>query len=166
MRILSFFTISILVLLDQISKVYAQSNFVVPYQIINPWFRFRFVENHGVAFSMPVPSPFVIILTVIVLIYLTLLLSGKHIVLKNQNSKKERQSIALEYIRLKKYEIMAIVLVFAGALGNLIDRIQFGAVTDFIAVGSFPVFNLADTWISVGVGIYLIGEMFGKKQTQ
>jgi signal peptidase II len=42
-------------------------------------------------------------------------------------------------------------LVGGGALGNLIDRIRAGAVTDFIAVGSWPPFNLADVSITLGV---------------
>jgi signal peptidase II len=42
-------------------------------------------------------------------------------------------------------------LVGGGALGNLVDRIRAGAVTDFIAVGSWPPFNLADVSITLGV---------------
>jgi signal peptidase II len=42
-------------------------------------------------------------------------------------------------------------LVAGGALGNLTDRIRAGAVTDFIAVGSWPPFNLADVSITLGV---------------
>ena len=46
---------------------------------------------------------------------------------------------------------LAAGLVGGGALGNLVDRIRAGAVTDFIAVGSWPPFNLADVSISLGV---------------
>ena len=46
----------------------------------------------------------------------------------------------------------------AGALGNLLDRLtQEGRVTDFISVGNFPVFNVADSSITVGTIILLIG---------
>jgi signal peptidase II len=38
----------------------------------------------------------------------------------------------------------------------LIDRIRFGPVTDFISVGSFPVFNIADSSITVGVGLLIL----------
>lgn len=51
---------------------------------------------------------------------------------------------------------VAIGLEFGGAIGNLIDRIQIGHVTDFISVGNFPVFNIADASITVGVGVMLI----------
>lgn len=48
---------------------------------------------------------------------------------------------------------LALGLQLGGALGNLIDRLRFGTVTDFVAVGVFPVFNAADASISVGVAI-------------
>lgn len=51
----------------------------------------------------------------------------------------------------------ALVLQFAGALGNLIDRLLLGTVTDFISVGTFPVFNVADASISVGVAVLVAG---------
>ncbi|MFP3854861.1 MAG: signal peptidase II [Anaerolineales bacterium] len=50
----------------------------------------------------------------------------------------------------------ALMLQLAGAIGNLIDRLTLGPVTDFIAVGSFPVFNVADASISVGVGLLIL----------
>lgn len=50
----------------------------------------------------------------------------------------------------------AIGLEFGGAIGNLIDRITIGHVTDFISVGNFPVFNVADSAITVGVCVLLI----------
>jgi signal peptidase II len=46
---------------------------------------------------------------------------------------------------------LAVGLVAGGAIGNLADRIRADAVTDFILVGSWPAFNLADASISVGV---------------
>jgi signal peptidase II len=46
---------------------------------------------------------------------------------------------------------LAVGLVAGGALGNLVDRIRASAVTDFIAVGSWPPFNLADVSITLGV---------------
>ncbi|PKN90290.1 MAG: hypothetical protein CVU45_03340, partial [Chloroflexi bacterium HGW-Chloroflexi-7] len=50
----------------------------------------------------------------------------------------------------------ALSLQLAGAVGNLIDRIFFGRVTDFISVGNFAIFNVADSSITVGVIILLI----------
>ena len=44
-----------------------------------------------------------------------------------------------------------------GAIGNLSDRLTIGHVTDFISVGTFPVFNVADASISVGAAVLFIG---------
>ncbi|HVN16514.1 MAG TPA: signal peptidase II [Anaerolineales bacterium] len=52
---------------------------------------------------------------------------------------------------------LAMDLQFAGAVGNLIDRLLRGRVTDFISVGTFPVFNVADSSISIGVVVLLLG---------
>lgn len=46
-------------------------------------------------------------------------------------------------------------LLIVGALGNLLDRVIHGFVIDFIAIGRFPVFNLADICITVGVGLLI-----------
>lgn len=52
---------------------------------------------------------------------------------------------------------LALGLQLGGALGNLIDRLaQEGHVTDFISLGSFPVFNVADASISIGVAILIL----------
>lgn len=48
---------------------------------------------------------------------------------------------------------MAIGLIGGGAIGNLVDRIRLGYVVDFIAVGRWPNFNLADSAISIGVAL-------------
>lgn len=53
----------------------------------------------------------------------------------------------------------ALALQFAGAIGNLIDRLTIGTVTDFISAGSFPVFNVADSCISMGVAL-LVATMW------
>jgi signal peptidase II len=52
---------------------------------------------------------------------------------------------------------VAMCLQFGGAVGNLIDRIMHGQVTDFISVSTFAVFNVADASISVGVAVLLVG---------
>jgi signal peptidase II len=65
---------------------------------------------------------------------------------------------------------VALSMQLAGAVGNLIDRITMGTVTDFISVGNFAVFNVADSSISVGVAILLLTVLYRdwkeKKTTQ
>ena len=52
---------------------------------------------------------------------------------------------------------LAMGLQLGGAAGNLIDRLMAGKVTDFISIGNFAVFNVADSSISVGVAILVLG---------
>jgi len=59
---------------------------------------------------------------------------------------------------------LAMSLQLGGAAGNLIDRLMFGKVTDFISVGTFPVLNLADASISVGVMVLLLGVWVKERQ--
>lgn len=47
-------------------------------------------------------------------------------------------------------------LLLGGAVGNAVDRLRDGYVTDFFQVGSFPIFNVADSCISVGVALLVI----------
>ena len=54
-------------------------------------------------------------------------------------------------------------LVVAGALGNILDRIRFGYVNDFIDVGWWPVFNIADSSITIAIGIYIFDAIFIQK---
>lgn len=61
-------------------------------------------------------------------------------------------------------EIIPLGLVIGGALGNIIDRLHFGAVADFIdfhiADWHYPAFNLADSFITVGIAILVINSLF------
>jgi signal peptidase II len=52
---------------------------------------------------------------------------------------------------------LAMCLQLGGAAGNLVDRLTFGQVTDFISVGTFPVWNVADMSITLGVVTLLVG---------
>jgi len=58
----------------------------------------------------------------------------------------------------------ALCLIAGGAIGNLIDRLRQGAVIDFLDfyLGSYhwPAFNVADSAITVGVGVFLVGQFF------
>lgn len=62
---------------------------------------------------------------------------------------------------------LAMSMQLAGALGNLLDRLMYdGKVTDFISIGTFPVFNIADTSISMGTGILLLGVYLQERAAQ
>ncbi len=67
-----------------------------------------------------------------------------------------------------RLKITAIALIIGGAVGNVIDRIRFGAVLDFLDFHyknlHWPAFNLADSFICVGVFILIFMEIFSKKK--
>jgi len=77
-------------------------------------------------------------------------------------------AIVLIYFLLKKnrhdnYYIFPLSLILAGAIGNLIDRLRFGYVIDFLNFYIWPVFNLADSAITLG-GLFLAWAIFkGRK---
>ena len=58
---------------------------------------------------------------------------------------------------------LSLGLIVGGALGNLFDRVKDGAVVDFISVGWWPAFNIADSSISVGMCLLLVTMLFGEK---
>jgi len=60
---------------------------------------------------------------------------------------------------------LAMGMQMGGALGNVVDRLfRQGQVTDFISIGTFPVFNVADSSISVGVAVLLLGVWLKEQQ--
>jgi signal peptidase II len=59
---------------------------------------------------------------------------------------------------------LALSMQCGGAIGNLIDRLTIGHVTDFVSVGNFPVFNIADASISTGVAVLIIGMWIQEKR--
>ena len=58
---------------------------------------------------------------------------------------------------------LSLGLIVGGALGNLFDRVKDGAVVDFISVGGWPAFNIADSSISVGMCLLLVTMLLGEK---
>ena len=67
-------------------------------------------------------------------------------------------------IRPRRLEQVALGLISGGAVGNLVDRCWHGWVIDFISVGSFPVFNAADSAIVIGAGLMLIAILSDMKK--
>ncbi len=72
------------------------------------------------------------------------------------------------FVRGEKYERVPLALIIGGAIGNLIDRIRFGAVVDFLDfhIGGYhwPAFNVADICICVGVGLYLLNWILARRK--
>ncbi len=72
-------------------------------------------------------------------------------------------------IKTEKFEKLAFIMIFAGSLGNVFDRIYFGAVPDFIDfhINNFHwfIFNVADIFISLGVILLISLEILKKNKT-
>ena len=92
-------------------------------------------ENAGVAFAITF-SPILQIVLIGVALLLVLFLAYR--------ARRHRASA------------LGFGLIIGGALANILDRLDDGLVTDFFQVGSFPTFNVADSCITVGVGVLLL----------
>ena len=133
------------VLLDQITKIIIIST-VSPYNsipIIQNIFHITYVQNSGTFFGLfKEGTKFFIFISVIAIFVITTFL------LKNMSKLKLRQKLSLAFI-------------LSGAIGNLIDRLRLGYVVDFLDFRVWPVFNLADSFITIGA-IMLIFSMMPK----
>ncbi len=98
----------------------------------------QLAHNPGIAFSITLPNG---LETVLILIALGLITW-----LAVRTAKTRTQHIAFG-------------LIIGGALGNVIDRFPDGVVTDFFQVGTFPIFNVADSCITIGVLLLLLLEL-------
>ena len=127
--------VSIFFLLDQISKEIIIRTLKVGESIPEEgFFRFTHVRNFGSAFSIIQDANlFLMIVGILAIILITYFLIF----------------VAKDSVTLQ----ISISLQLSGAFGNIIDRIRLGSVTDFIDVGSWPVFNIADSCISVGMAM-------------
>jgi signal peptidase II len=78
--------------------------------------------------------------------------------------------IIFYYPRIPHEDVLmriAFGFMLGGALGNVIDRVRFGGnVTDFISVGSFPVFNVADSCVTIGVGLMLLASFLDSRKNK
>lgn len=128
--------------LDQLSKWYVRSSLTLgsiwsPWDWMTPYARIVHWKNTGVAFGMfqGMSTVFAVLAAVVslLIIYYYPRIAGNNWILKT-----------------------CLSLQLAGAMGNFIDRVTVGYVTDFISIGNFPVFNVADASISVGVAILLV----------
>lgn len=130
-----------LLILDQWSKALVRTHIPLGEmwgpEWLMPYARFVFWKNTGAAFGMfQGGNAFFAVLAIIV--------SALIVYYFGQVPAQER------LLRL------AMSLMFVGAFGNLIDRLTQGYVTDFISVGTFAVFNVADSSISIGVAVLLL----------
>jgi signal peptidase II len=146
-----------LIVIDQISKIYVASHMELfeSIPIVPNWFDITYTQNPGAAFSMFVNLP-----PSVRLLMLCAMSSIACIVLLVMLARAEEISLMS----------FALALILAGASGNLIDRaMRNGHVIDFIRVHyydlSYPIFNVADSAISVGVALIILSSLFGEKDS-
>lgn len=145
-----FFLIALLVVVaDQLSKIWIR--FYTEGQLIFEagFFRLIRVNNTGAAFGLFQDSSFFLIIVdfigiILVLLYVFLV---------------PRRFPFLD----TKLGRLALGLVLGGTIGNLVDRLRFGYVTDFISVGVWPAFNVADSAITVGVVLFACFLLFSTR---
>ena len=152
MRVL--FVSAVLVLADQVSKtiVVRTMSLYESVPIIQNFFHFTYITNDGMAFGINFPFGYFIFTTISIL--LTAFLFWYLWSVRNHSI----------IIRL------GIGLIIAGAIGNLIDRILLGEVIDFLdfMIGDFHwyVFNLADSYVTVGMGLVLFDSIVLEKKRE
>ena len=149
--IASILFVILLVVLDQASKIYltlVNKTSPIDLEVIRGFFRINYTCNDGAAFSiLKGKRVFFIIMTIVVVFFIV------YYLLKNK------------VYWVEKYSLL---LIISGAVGNLIDRIMYGYVIDFldfIIFGyDFPVFNIADSFITIGAIGLIISILFLNKE--
>ena len=132
-------------IIDQIVKILV-SNYLILGQttkIINNFFYLTYVQNTGAAFSILIGYRYILIIITIIFLYYLYKYTKKQ---TNPN----------------KLAILSHGLLLGGIIGNLIDRIIYGYVIDYLDFMifnyNFPIFNLADTFIVIGCIILVINS--------
>lgn len=128
---------SIIILVDQLTKFYFKY-YSYDFNII----KFHLIKNYGAGFGILQGQRFLLILIPIFVIFI----------------------IFYCFKGIKKENILFYALIFllAGTIGNLVDRIFLGYVVDFIDLGFWPVFNVADISNSIG-GVLILISLFKKE---
>lgn len=146
--------IVVLVTIDQFSKYLITQNLfdgVKEIKLIDNFFYITNVKNYGAGFSiLQNQRIFLIIVTIIAIIFVAYLL------IKSKNSEPLNR--------------VCYILIIGGAIGNLIDRITLGYVIDFLDFYifgyDFPVFNLADCFLTVGCFLLIISILLETKRVK
>lgn len=135
----------IAIIIDYVSKILVTKYLVIndSLSIINKFLYFTYVRNTGAAFSMFSNYTYILaFISIVVIAWFLYYISKKS--------------------KMELLEEVGYGLLIGGAVGNLIDRIVYGYVVDFVDVKifgyDFPIFNLADTFIVIGFGLLVILE--------
>ena len=124
-------------IIDRTTKYFALNKLYEKGVYFFKYLQFQLQTNSGIAFGIPLPRLLIITLTITIIFFIFFYFI--------KNIKKEKYS-----------EAFLLGLIIIGAISNLLDRILYGEVIDFIQIAFWPNFNLADAYISISVALFLI----------
>jgi len=133
------FIAGIVFFIDQLTKLFIRQNFQIGESIpvVNNFFHITRVQNRGAAFGlMPEQHLLLILVALFVVVFLALYFW-----------RKQPKGILMR---------ISLGTILGGAVGNLTDRLFIGNVTDFLDFCIWPVFNIADSAIVVGIVLILV----------
>lgn len=146
-----FFGMLLLIIADQLTKAFAVQHLKdkPAYIILDGVLELNYLENKGAAFGMLQNQKVFFIFVAVVILSVIV-----YVLFKTPDQKKYRMLHIL------------LSLIAAGAIGNMIDRIRLDYVVDFIYIVliNFPIFNVADIYVSVATAILVILLLFVYKE--
>ena len=133
-----------MIVFDRLSKMIVINNLkpLGKLVVIKNFLDFAYLENYGAAFGILQNKRILFIAITVPMIFYLLYL------FKTENEKSKLLNIS-------------VLLIIGGGVGNLIDRLIYGFVIDFISFSFFPpIFNIADCFITVGTGLLIVYVLF------
>ena len=147
---ITFLILSVIMVISDLATKYLVTssmalNETLP--LIDNIFHLTYVRNSGAAFSMLSGQRIILILLPLLIISVIII----YIIFKRPTNK----SLMLSF-----------TMIVSGGIGNLIDRIKYGYVIDFFdfRLINFPVFNVADIFVTLGAAIFIILLLFSKEE--
>jgi signal peptidase II len=144
-----FFAVALLIIIsDQLTKWWIRSNLALGQSIFDlGFFRLTYIHNSGAAFGIfpgqSLPLAILSMVGIVILLVCAYAIYFRHFAYLNN--------------RLDK---VALGLILGGTVGNLIDRLRLGYVTDFISFNLWPAFNIADSAVTIGVVLFVCSLLF------
>lgn len=145
------------IIIDQLSKILFSKILALDKSvpIVNNFFHLTLIHNTGIAFGvLKNSSKVILVVTIIGIVLIIYSLKNDFLAYKYCLS---RRALIIRKI--------AIGFILGGAIGNMIDRIRLGYVVDFLDFRIWPVFNFADSFITIGA-LILFWNLFITKKTE
>lgn len=136
----------LVIITDQASKIWVSNNMELweSIPVIPKIFHITYIQNPGSAFGLLRFSNITFIMIGILIIILGILFLTR-------------------VARHNKLVFFSFVLILGGSLGNIIDRLRIGKVIDFLDFRIWPIFNIADSAINIGILLLIIHLLFQKE---